>query len=204
MTPSPREGQEALPMFSGHCVWCDKHYLQREPAYLYITTDDNGDPWHHHAHPCCHRLVLAYLDATGEAVPEREPDRIVAREILQRRPDLLDHMEAQDAAWLKSRLLPPAPLDAAQIEALRLEWLGLHDTLTVARKAMHAEMDRWEALRPTYGRRTKQYREAREQALEPYIKANNAALWAQAKFENAHMRGFRFPWEPPKTQEPTP
>jgi hypothetical protein len=36
------------------------------------------------------------------------------------------------------------------------------------------------------------------------IKANNAALWALAKFENAHLRGFRFPWEPAKTQEPTP
>jgi len=204
MTPNPRDGQEHRPMFSGHCVWCDRHYFQREPAILYITTDDNGDPWNHHAHPCCHRLVLAYLDATGEAMLEREPDIIVAREILQRRPDLLDALGAQDAAWLKSRLLPPPTLDAAQIEALRLEWVGLRDTLTQAREAMQAEMRRWDELQSAYGRRTKQYREARTSALEPYIRANDAATWAVAKFENKHARGFRFPWEPAKTQEPHP
>lgn len=204
MTPSPREGQEARPMFSGHCIWCDKHYFQREPAIFYVTTDDNGDPWHHHAHPCCHRLVLAYLDATGEAVPEREPDRIVAREILQRRPDLLDSVPPEDAAWFKSRLLPPPPLDAAQIEALRVEWAGLLDALAQARAALQAEMARWEDLRPTYGRRTKVYHIEREQALEPYIEASNAAMWAQAKFENKYMKGFRFPWQEPKTQEGKP
>ncbi len=204
MTPNPRDGQEHRPMFSGHCVWCDRHYFQREPAIFYITTDDNGDSWHHHAHTACHNLVIAYLDKTGEAMLEREPDRIVAREILRRRPDLLDALGAQDAAWLKSRLLPHAPLDAAQIEALRLEWAGLQSALGNARAELVDETTRWNELRSTYGRRTKQYREAREQGLEPYINANNAALWAVAKFENKHARGFRFPWEPAKTQEPNP
>lgn len=204
MTPNPRDGQAHEPMFSGHCVWCDLWYHQREPAILYITTDDNGDAWNHHAHTACHNLVTAYLDKTGEAMLEREPDTIVAREILRRRPDLLGGLDASDAAWLKSRLLPPAPLDAAQIEALRLEWVALRAALTQARDAMQAETRRWNELRSTYGRRTKQHREAREQGLEPYIRANDAATWAMMKFENKHMRGFRFPWEPAKTQEPTP
>jgi hypothetical protein len=101
-------------------------------------------------------------------------------------------------------LLPPPTLDAAQIEALRLEWVDLRDTLTQAREAMQAEMRRWDELQSAYGRRTRAYNADRTQALEPYINATNAAVWALMKFENAHALGFCFPWEPAKTQEPNP
>lgn len=96
--------------------------------------------------------------------------------------------------------------DAAQIETLRLEWVGLHDTLTRTRKALLAEVSRWDELRPTYGRRTRQYRTDRMQALDPFICANDAAFWAIGKFERQHGKGLglRLPWEAPKTQESTP
>lgn len=198
---TPNTYQEVRAILGGRCTFCDRRYAAHDRVVLYLVEDDHDNVTQHNTHIACHNLVLACIAASPDApLPASRP---LVREILRCKPDLLDGLDAEDAAWLR-RWFDPKTQEAKEIEALRLKWVGLQSALAQARSELVAETTRWEDLRPTYGRRTKQYREAREQGLEPYINANNTALWAVIKFENAHMRGFRFPWEPAKTQGSKP